>query len=112
MLARVGSVGGARAYPVEISIPDDYDRTERRLGMPGTATVFADNAGPIGFLSRSLYGSARTPAICNARRRHVVAVARAPAAIPPRRTERAKAGVRTPIGPMWVKGTKAGGSRS
>jgi hypothetical protein len=49
MLARVGSVGGARAYPVEISIPGDYDRTELRLGMPGTATVFADNAGPVGF---------------------------------------------------------------
>jgi hypothetical protein len=48
MLARVGSVGGARAYPVEISIPDDYNRTELRLGMAGTATVFADNAGASG----------------------------------------------------------------
>jgi hypothetical protein len=47
---KAGSVGGARACPVEISISDDSDRTELRLGMPGTATVFADNAGASGFL--------------------------------------------------------------
>ena len=50
MLARVGSIGGARAYPAQISIPDGYDPAELRLGMPGTATVFADNAGVIGLL--------------------------------------------------------------
>ena len=49
-LARVGSVGGARAYPAEISIPADLDRAQLRLGMPGTAAVFAENAGAIGLL--------------------------------------------------------------
>jgi len=50
MLARVGSIGGAKAYPAQISIPNDVDRTRLRLGMPGSATVFADNAGVIGIL--------------------------------------------------------------
>jgi len=50
MLARVGSIGGANAYPAEISLPQDMDRDRLRLGMPGTATVFADNAGVIGLL--------------------------------------------------------------
>jgi multidrug resistance efflux pump len=50
MLARVGSIGGARAYPAQISIPNEIERQELRLGMPGTATVFADNAGVIGLL--------------------------------------------------------------
>jgi multidrug resistance efflux pump len=50
MLARVGSVGGARAYPAEIAIPKDIARADLRVGMPGTATVFAHNAGPIGLL--------------------------------------------------------------
>jgi multidrug resistance efflux pump len=50
MLARVGAVSGVRAYPAEISIPQELDRTRLQLGMPGTATVFADNAGVIGIL--------------------------------------------------------------
>jgi multidrug resistance efflux pump len=50
VLARVGSIGGARAYPAQISIPSDVDRGQLRLGMPGTATVFAGNAGVIGTL--------------------------------------------------------------
>jgi multidrug resistance efflux pump len=49
-LARVGSIGGARAYPAEISIPKDIDRASLRLGMPGSATVFAPDAGVIGIL--------------------------------------------------------------
>jgi multidrug resistance efflux pump len=49
-LARVGSIGGARVYPAVISLPDDMDRERLRLGMPGTATVFAENAGVIGLL--------------------------------------------------------------
>jgi multidrug resistance efflux pump len=49
-LARVGSIGGANAYPAEISIPDGVERTQLRLGMPGTATVFSDKAGVIGIL--------------------------------------------------------------
>jgi hypothetical protein len=50
VLARVGSVGGVRAYPVIISIPTDIDRNRLRLGMPGSAAVFADDAGVIGTL--------------------------------------------------------------
>jgi multidrug resistance efflux pump len=50
MLARVGAIGGARTYPAIISLPEGMDRERLRLGMPGTATVFADNAGDIGLL--------------------------------------------------------------
>jgi multidrug resistance efflux pump len=49
-LARVGSIGGAKAYPAMISIPDEIDRAQLKVGMPGTATVFAQNAGVIGLL--------------------------------------------------------------
>jgi multidrug resistance efflux pump len=49
-LARVGSIGGANAFPAQISLPEDIDREHLRLGMPGTATVFADNAGVIGLI--------------------------------------------------------------
>ena len=50
VLAKVGSIGGARAYPAVISIPAEIDRSKLRLGVPGTATVFAENAGVIGLL--------------------------------------------------------------
>jgi multidrug resistance efflux pump len=50
VLARAGSIGGANAYPALISIPKEIPREQLRVGMPGTATVFADNAGPIGLL--------------------------------------------------------------
>jgi multidrug resistance efflux pump len=50
VLARSGSVSGARAYPAVISIPNSLERDKLRVGMPGEATVFADNAGVIGFL--------------------------------------------------------------
>ena len=50
VLARAGSIGGANAYPALISIPKEIVREQLRVGMPGTATVFADNAGPIGVL--------------------------------------------------------------
>jgi multidrug resistance efflux pump len=49
-LARSGSIGGARTYPARISIPDDLGQAQLRLGMPGSATVFADKAGVIGLL--------------------------------------------------------------
>jgi multidrug resistance efflux pump len=49
-LARVGSIGGANAFPAKISLPEDIDPEHLRLGMPGTATVFADNAGVIGLI--------------------------------------------------------------
>ncbi|CAH1660872.1 HlyD family secretion protein [Chelatococcus asaccharovorans] len=54
MLARVGSIGGAQGYPAVISIPDPVAREYLRLGMPGTATVFADNAGVIGLIKSIL----------------------------------------------------------
>jgi hypothetical protein len=41
---------GARTYPAVIAIPSDVDKRELRLGMPGTAWVFADNAGVIGLI--------------------------------------------------------------
>jgi multidrug resistance efflux pump len=50
VLAKAGSIGGAKAYPAVISIPAGIDRTKLRLGVPGTATVFAENAGVIGLL--------------------------------------------------------------
>ncbi|MEH2556236.1 multidrug resistance efflux pump [Bradyrhizobium algeriense] len=49
-LARVGSISGVKVYPAAISIPKDIDRSQLRLGMPGTATVFAENAGVIGLI--------------------------------------------------------------
>jgi multidrug resistance efflux pump len=49
-LARVGSISGVKTYPAAISIPKDIDRSQLRLGMPGTATVFAENAGVIGLI--------------------------------------------------------------
>jgi multidrug resistance efflux pump len=50
MLARVGSVGGANAYPALISIPEGIEQDQLRLGMSGSATVFAESAGVIGLL--------------------------------------------------------------
>ena len=50
MLAKAGSVGGARAYPAVISIPKGIERDKLRIGMPGSATVFAEKAGVIGML--------------------------------------------------------------
>jgi multidrug resistance efflux pump len=50
VLARAGSIGGAKAFPAVISIPDSVDRGKLRLGIPGTATVFAENAGVVGLL--------------------------------------------------------------
>jgi multidrug resistance efflux pump len=49
-LARAGAIGGTKAYPAVISIPDGINRAQLRVGMPGTATVFAENAGVIGLL--------------------------------------------------------------
>jgi multidrug resistance efflux pump len=50
MLARVTAIKGAKVYPATISIPSDLDQAELRIGMPGSATVFAENAGVIGLL--------------------------------------------------------------
>lgn len=53
-LARPAAVGGTREFPATVSIPEGMDREQLRLGMPGTATVFADNAGVIGIISAIL----------------------------------------------------------
>jgi multidrug resistance efflux pump len=49
MLAK--TIGGAKEFPAEVSLPEDLNRDLLRLGMPGTATVFSDNAGVIGLLA-------------------------------------------------------------
>jgi hypothetical protein len=53
-LARTNAIGGATVFPAEISIPDGIDRDGLRLGMSGSATAFADNAGVIGLLASIL----------------------------------------------------------
>jgi multidrug resistance efflux pump len=53
-LARTNTFGGATVFPAEISIPDGVDRDALRLGMSGSATAFADNAGVIGLLASIL----------------------------------------------------------
>jgi multidrug resistance efflux pump len=53
-LARTNALGGATVYPAEISIPEGMSRESLRLGMSGSATAFADNAGVIGLLASIL----------------------------------------------------------
>jgi multidrug resistance efflux pump len=53
-LARTNALGGATAFPAIISIPDEMSRESLRLGMSGTATAFAGNAGAIGLLASIL----------------------------------------------------------
>src|SRR6266481_2063142 len=53
-LARTNALGGATAFPAQISIPDEMSREKLRLGMSGNATAFADNAGVIGLLASIL----------------------------------------------------------
>jgi multidrug resistance efflux pump len=53
-LARTNSIGGATVFPAEISIPDEMNREQLRLGMSGSATAFAANAGVIGLLASIL----------------------------------------------------------
>ncbi|BBO03387.1 MULTISPECIES: HlyD family secretion protein [Bradyrhizobium] len=53
-LARTNTIGGATVYPAVISIPDGMSRDSLRLGMSGSATAFADNAGVIGMLASIL----------------------------------------------------------
>jgi multidrug resistance efflux pump len=49
-LARSGSITGAKAYPARISIPDELNQADLRVGMPGTATAYSEKAGAIGML--------------------------------------------------------------
>ena len=53
-LARTSALGGATLFPAEISIPDGMSRGALRLGMSGSATAFAGNAGVIGLLASIL----------------------------------------------------------
>ena len=53
-LARTNALGGATVFPAEISIPDGMKRDLLRLGMSGSATAFAGNAGVIGLLASIL----------------------------------------------------------
>jgi multidrug resistance efflux pump len=54
VLARSGSIRGVSEYPAVISTPEDLDPKLLRVGMPGNATVFADNAGVIGIIASIL----------------------------------------------------------
>jgi multidrug resistance efflux pump len=53
-LARTNSFGGATVFPAVISIPNGMSRDALRLGMSGSATAFAGNAGVIGLLASIL----------------------------------------------------------
>ena len=53
-LARTNALGGATVFPAEISIPEGMSRDQLRLGMSGSATAFAGNAGVIGLLASIL----------------------------------------------------------
>jgi hypothetical protein len=53
-LARTNALGGATMFPAEISIPEGMSRDSLRLGMSGSVTAFADNAGVIGLLASIL----------------------------------------------------------
>jgi multidrug resistance efflux pump len=54
-LANANVLGGARQYPAVISLPEGIDRASLRLGMPGNATVYAENAGVIGLIAFILF---------------------------------------------------------
>ena len=46
-IARTNAIGGATTFPAAISIPDGMSHDSLRLGMSGSATAFAENAGVI-----------------------------------------------------------------
>jgi len=53
-IARTNAIGGTTVFPAAISIPDEMSRDSLRLGMSGSATAFAANAGVIGLLASIL----------------------------------------------------------
>jgi multidrug resistance efflux pump len=53
-LARTTALGGTTVFPAVISIPEGMNRDQLRLGMSGSATAFAGNAGVIGLLASIL----------------------------------------------------------
>ncbi len=50
LLARSSSIGGARALPALLSIPNELKKPNRRVSTPEIATVFSETGGPIGVL--------------------------------------------------------------
>jgi hypothetical protein len=55
-LARTNALGGVAVFPTVISIPDGMSHDSIRLGMSGSATAFAGNAGVSGLLVSILVG--------------------------------------------------------
>ena len=53
-LPSIGSIGATQEYGVRLAIPKETSRESLRLGMSGTATVFAEDAGAIGLLANIL----------------------------------------------------------
>jgi multidrug resistance efflux pump len=53
-LARSGSIQGVKEFPAIIAMPENLDRKQLRIGMPGTARAFAENAGVIGIIGSIL----------------------------------------------------------
>jgi hypothetical protein len=53
-LAKTTAIGATSVFPAAISIPPDVDPHSLRLGMSGTATVFAKNACVIGLIASIL----------------------------------------------------------
>ncbi len=51
ILPSIGSIGASREYGVRLVVPDDLPSETLRLGMSGSATVFAEDAGAIGILA-------------------------------------------------------------
>lgn len=53
-LARVGSIGGAQAYPALLNVPAGYSTEDLRVGLPGAVWVISERAGPIGLIAAVL----------------------------------------------------------
>lgn len=53
-LARTNALGGATAFPAEISVSDEMSRDSLQLGMSGSAPAFSEKAGVIGLLASIL----------------------------------------------------------
>jgi multidrug resistance efflux pump len=53
-LPTISAIGSASQYVVRIAIPEDVPQDIRLLGMSGTATVFAEDAGAIALLAKIL----------------------------------------------------------
>ena len=51
ILAHAETVGTSTDYPVQINLADCFDRDPPQLGKVGTATVVANNGGPIGVVA-------------------------------------------------------------